>query len=237
MSLTYNILYRPRRTIQAKYHVHNFVAISVPEFGRGPLDFLCVSIVKVVGPYGVMSCHQVTLYSGGYNHMVIFHSSRLLHSILAQEGCQHGQWPLKKRCFKKFPWVTSRDRNPTDTPALTYTNWESEKNVVLHISYLTQSFELCTTQIDDDMIRSASNSTDVDVLKFWFTQYDTLCDGQQQQDGLESLLMLMEVINKGSVPYCGSNNNNSTGVYLSDILFSFMLEKYTVCDVCGLRSP
>ena len=24
---------------------------------------------------------------------------------------------------------------------------------------------------------------------------------------------------------------------IADILFSFMVEKYTVCDVCGLRSP
>ena len=45
------------------------------------------------------------------------------------------------------------------------------------------------------------------------------------------------VINKGSVPYCGSNDNNSTEVSLTEILFSFMLEKYIVCDACGLRSP
>ena len=28
-----------------------------------------------------------------------------------------------------------------------------------------------------------------------------------------------------------------TGASLSDILFSFVLEKYIFCDVCGLRSP
>ena len=50
-------------------------------------------------------------------------------------------------------------------------------------------------------------------------------------------MMLIEVINKGSVPYYGSNDNNSTGVSLSEILFSFMLEKYIVYDACGLRSP
>ena len=61
-------------------------------------------------------------------------------------------------------------------------------------------------------------------------------DGQIQEDGLECLLMLIEVINKDSVPYCGSNDNNSTGVSLSDIVFSFMLEKYIFCEVCGLRS-
>ena len=47
----------------------------------------------------------------------------------------------------------------------------------------------------------------------------------------------MEPINKGSVPYCGSHDNYSTGVSLSEILFLFMLEKYIVCDACGLRSP
>ena len=35
----------------------------------------------------------------------------------------------------------------------------------------------------------------------------------------------------------GSHVSNSIGVSLSDILFSFMLEKYIVCNVCGLRSP
>ena len=61
--------------------------------------------------------------------------------------------------------------------------------------------------------------------------------GEQQEDASECLMMLIELINKGSVPYCGSNDNNSTGVSLSEILFSFILEKYIVCDACGLRSP
>ena len=56
-----------------------------------------------------------------------------------------------------------------------------------------------------------------------------------QQDNSECLMMLVDVINKGSVPYCGSNDNNSTWVSLSDILFSSMLEKYIACDVRGLR--
>ena len=48
--------------------------------------------------------------------------------------------------------------------------------------------------------------------------------------------MLIEVINKGSVPYCGSNNNDSLGDSLSEI-FSRMLEKYIVRDARKLRSP
>ena len=34
-----------------------------------------------------------------------------------------------------------------------------------------------------------------------------------------------------------SSPTSTTGASLSDILFSFVLEKYIVCDVCGLRSP
>ena len=77
----------------------------------------------------------------------------------------------------------------------------------------------------------------VDVLKFRLEQYDSFYGGQSQQDNLECFIMLMEVTNKGSVPYCGSNDNNSTGVSLPEILFSSMLEKCIVCDACGLRSP
>ena len=84
---------------------------------------------------------------------------------------------------------------------------------------------------------NAYSSTDVDVLKFQLVQYNQFYDGKNQQDSLECLLMLIEIINKGSVPYYGSHVSNSTGVSLSDILFSFMLEKYIVCNVCGLRSP
>ena len=84
---------------------------------------------------------------------------------------------------------------------------------------------------------SASSSTDVDALKFRLVQYDKFYSGEQQEDASECLMMIIQFINKGSVPYCGSNDNNSTKVSLSEILFSFMLEKYIVCDACGLRPP
>ena len=60
--------------------------------------------------------------------------------------------------------------------------------------------------------RSASSPTDVDALKFRLVQYDKFYSGEQQEDASECLMMLIELINKGSVPYCGSNDNNSTGV-------------------------
>ena len=84
---------------------------------------------------------------------------------------------------------------------------------------------------------SASSSAAVDALKFRLVQYDKFYSGKQQEDASECLMMLIEPIDKGSEPYCGSAGNISTGVSLSEILFSFMLEKYIVCDACGLRSP
>ena len=77
----------------------------------------------------------------------------------------------------------------------------------------------------------------MDALKFRLVQYDKFYCGQKQEGASECLMMLIELINKGSVPYCGSNDNNSTGVSLFEILFSFMSEKYIVCDARGLRSP
>ena len=83
---------------------------------------------------------------------------------------------------------------------------------------------------------NAHHSKDVDALKFQLVRHDTFHNGQNQQDSTECLLMLINIIHKGSLP----DSNSTTypmGASLSDILFSFVLEKYIVCDVCGMRSP
>ena len=82
---------------------------------------------------------------------------------------------------------------------------------------------------------NACNSKDVDALKFQFVRHDIFYNGQNQEDSTECLLMLKNIIHKGSMP--DSSSTSATGASLSDILFSFVLEKYIVCDVCGLRSP
>ena len=48
--------------------------------------------------------------------------------------------------------------------------------------------------------------------------------------------MLIKIIHKGSLPDSNSTTY-PTGASLPDILFSFVLEKYIFCDVCGLKSP
>ena len=82
---------------------------------------------------------------------------------------------------------------------------------------------------------NARHSKDVDALKFQLVRHDTFDNGQNQQDSIECLLMLIYIVHRGSLP-----DSNSTsypmGASLSDILFSFVLEKYIVCDACGLKS-
>ena len=48
--------------------------------------------------------------------------------------------------------------------------------------------------------------------------------------------MLIKIIHKGSMPN-SSSTTYPMGASFSDILFSFALEKYIVCDVCRVRSP
>ena len=83
---------------------------------------------------------------------------------------------------------------------------------------------------------NARNFEDVDVLKFRLVHHDSFYNGQIQQDSSECLMMLIDIIDKGSLSDSNSTTN-PTGVSLSDILLSFMLEKHIRCDICLLRSP
>ena len=83
---------------------------------------------------------------------------------------------------------------------------------------------------------NACNSKDMDALKFQLVRHDIFYNGQNQQDSTECLLKLINIIDKGSMPD-SSSTTSPMGASLSDLLFSFVLEKYIVCEVCGLRSP
>ena len=76
----------------------------------------------------------------------------------------------------------------------------------------------------------------MDAHKFQLVRHDTFYDDQRQQDITECLLMLINIIHKGSL-LDSSSTTYPMGASLSDILFSFVLEKYIVFDFCGLRYP
>ena len=78
-----------------------------------------------------------------------------------------------------------------------------------------------------------SHSKDVDTLKYQLVCHDTFYNGQNLQDSTECLLMLINIIHKGSLP----DSNSTTypmGASLSDILFSFVLEKCLRCMRTGV---
>ena len=105
-----------------------------------------------------------------------------------------------------------------------------------YISPLNSSTEGTLLKCMLQTAHNACNSKDVDALKFQLVHHDIFYNGQNQQDSTECLLVLINIIDKGSMPDSCSTTS-PTGASLSDILFSFVLEKYMVCDVCGLRSP
>ena len=79
-----------------------------------------------------------------------------------------------------------------------------------------------------------AQSTEHDIiisLDYANFQKDPLTDKRFRQ-----MSLLKDIINKGSVPD-SSSTNYPMGAFLSDILFSFVLEKYVVCNVCGFRYP
>ena len=55
-------------------------------------------------------------------------------------------------------------------------------------------------------------------------------------DACECLMLLIEIMDKGFGPCPTNDNINSKGSF-SELLFSFVLEKYAICDICTMKSP
>ena len=68
---------------------------------------------------------------------------------------------------------------------------------------------------------NARHSKDVDAHKFQLVRHDTFYNGQNQQDSTECILMLINIIHKGSLLYLNSTTY-PMGASLSDILFTFV---------------
>ena len=76
----------------------------------------------------------------------------------------------------------------------------------------------------------------VDKHKPKLSEYNAFYNNEVLQDFFEGLLLLIDIMNKGFVP-CSTDEDMATFYRdsLPEFLFSFVLEKYIVCDVCGLR--
>ena len=81
---------------------------------------------------------------------------------------------------------------------------------------------------------NARHSKDVDALEFQLVRHDAFYNAQNQQDSTECLLVLLDIIHKGSLSYSNSTTS-PMGASLSDILFSFVLEKI-YCLRCSMQN-
>ena len=68
---------------------------------------------------------------------------------------------------------------------------------------------------------NACNSKDVDALKFQLARQDTFYNGQNQQDSTECVLMLINIIHKGSMPDSSSTTSPTVLLYLTSCFHLF----------------
>ena len=68
---------------------------------------------------------------------------------------------------------------------------------------------------------NVNDSKDVDALKFQLVRHDTFYNGHIQQDRTECLLMLIDIIHKGSIPDSSLTNYPTGLLYLTSCFHLF----------------
>ena len=87
-----------------------------------------------------------------------------------------------------------------------------------------------------DTAHKTPSAQEVETLKLQLSTYNSFFTGEIQEDACECLMLLIEIMDKGFGPCPTNDNINSKGSF-SELLFSFVLGKYTLCDICTIKSP
>ena len=87
-----------------------------------------------------------------------------------------------------------------------------------------------------DTAHKTPSAQEVESLKLQLSTYNSFFTGEIQEDACECLMLLIEIMDKGFGPCPTNDNINSKGSF-SELLFSFVLGKYTICDICTMKSP
>ena len=87
-----------------------------------------------------------------------------------------------------------------------------------------------------DTAHETPSAQEVETLKLQLSTYNSFFTGEIQEDACECLMLLIEIMDKGFGPCPTNDNINSKGSF-SELLFSFVLGKYTICDICTMKSP
>ena len=89
-----------------------------------------------------------------------------------------------------------------------------------------------------DTAHKTPNAQEVETLKLQLFTHNSFFTDEIQEDARECLILLIEILDKG-FGLCPTNDNiNSKGSFsFSELLFSFVLEKYIICHICTMKSP
>ena len=87
-----------------------------------------------------------------------------------------------------------------------------------------------------DTAHKTSSAQEVETLKLQLSAYNSCFTGETPEDACECLVMLIEIMDKGFGLF-PTNDNISSKVSSSKLLFSFVLEKYIIYDICKVKSP
>ena len=87
-----------------------------------------------------------------------------------------------------------------------------------------------------DIAHKTSSAQEVETVKLKLSTCNSFFTGETQYGACECLMLLTEIMDKG-FGLCLTNDNISSKGSFSELLFSFVLEKYIICDICTVKSP
>ena len=138
----------------------------------------------------------------------------LLHAVLSRSG--GFTWPVASSVL--IPFISGSFTANNVSRWLMYGHSG-------HTFQINSSTYVFSQDVYFGIARSASNCEGMAVLNLRLAQYDKFYNGLTQQDLTEFLFMLLNIIDKGPVPYSEANNNFTTvpsyGVSLNDFLCCF----------------
>ena len=76
----------------------------------------------------------------------------------------------------------------------------------------------------------------METLRLQLPTYNSFFTGETQEDARECLMLLIDIMDKRFGP-CPINDNISSKGSFSELLFSFVLEKHIICDICTVKYP
>ena len=120
-------------------------------------------------------------------------------------------------------------------------------NVILQFIYIVLRFTQQKIHINNcvegkiseclfDTAHKTPSAQEVETLKLQLSTYNSFFTGEIQEDACECHMLLIEIMDKGFGPCPTNDNINSKGSF-SELLFSFVLGKYTICHICTMKSP